>query len=179
MDRAISLHEAWKNASFSRRGCTGTRFYVVYILTHRFYCTANAGWRPICCVVMHSLIPPSLTSISHRLSYGGCGFSVTLKRYRAFQVDVPLAQSSRRARFAIVHVMAEEEHLKDVLVSLRSLIKKQVSLKFAFARGLIYGLGTVIGATVLIALITWLLGIFIQDVSGTPLIGPALEEAQQ
>lgn len=74
--------------------------------------------------------------------------------------------------------MAEEEHLKDVLVDLRSLIKKQTSLKFAFVRGLIYGLGTVVGATVLIAMITWLLGIFVSDVHETPVIGPALEEAQ-
>lgn len=74
--------------------------------------------------------------------------------------------------------MAEEEHLKDVLVDLRSLIKKQTSLKFAFIRGLIYGLGTVIGATVLIAGITWLLSIFVPNVAETPVIGPALEEAR-
>jgi len=74
--------------------------------------------------------------------------------------------------------MAEEEHLKDVLVDLRSLIKKQTSLKFAFVRGILYGLGTVIGATVLLAIISWFLSAFVPNVAESPIIAPALEEVR-
>ena len=78
----------------------------------------------------------------------------------------------------IVVTMAEEENLKDVLLDLRSLIKRQTSLKFAFVRGMVYGLGTVIGATVLLAIVVWVLNIFIPNISEAPLIGSTLEEAQ-
>ena len=42
--------------------------------------------------------------------------------------------------------------LIEVLTSLEGEIKKQTSLKFALLKGIVYGLGTVIGATVLVAL---------------------------
>jgi len=73
--------------------------------------------------------------------------------------------------------MSEDENLKDVLIDLRSLIRKQTSFKYAFARGVLYGLGTVIGATVLIGVLTWVLGLAVGDISETPVIGSALEEA--
>lgn len=45
-----------------------------------------------------------------------------------------------------------EEPLIEVLENLEEQIEKQNSLKSTFIRGAIYGLGTVIGATVLVAL---------------------------
>lgn len=42
--------------------------------------------------------------------------------------------------------------LIEVLTSLEAHIKKQNSLKRSFLKGIMYGLGTVIGATVLVAL---------------------------
>jgi len=43
--------------------------------------------------------------------------------------------------------------LIEVLEKLEADIKKQNSLKYALFRGMVYGLGTVIGATVLVALV--------------------------
>jgi len=50
---------------------------------------------------------------------------------------------------------AQRDRLIEVLESLESLTKKQVSIKFIFLRGVIYGLGTVIGATVLISILSY------------------------
>lgn len=47
-----------------------------------------------------------------------------------------------------------------VLERLELNIKQQNSFKLVFVRGMIYGLGTVIGATVLVALLGGLLGMF-------------------
>jgi hypothetical protein len=47
--------------------------------------------------------------------------------------------------------------LIEVLTTLEKDIKRQNSLKFIFIKGLIYGLGTVIGATVLVALLSSIL----------------------
>jgi hypothetical protein len=46
--------------------------------------------------------------------------------------------------------------LVDVLQSLEREIEKQNSFKYSLLRGMIYGLGTVIGATVLVTLLAWL-----------------------
>lgn len=43
--------------------------------------------------------------------------------------------------------------LIEVLQTLEKDIRRQNSLKYAFAKGLVYGFGTVIGATVLVALL--------------------------
>lgn len=45
--------------------------------------------------------------------------------------------------------------LFDVLEKLEQQIEKQNSFKFAFLRGIVYGLGTVIGATALVTLLAW------------------------
>lgn len=47
--------------------------------------------------------------------------------------------------------------LLDVLMGLEHEIKKQNSLKYALVRGIVYGLGTVIGASVLVTVIAGLL----------------------
>lgn len=49
----------------------------------------------------------------------------------------------------------QRERLINVLGSLEDLTKKQVSIKFIFLRGAIYGLGTVIGATVLLSVVSY------------------------
>jgi hypothetical protein len=53
----------------------------------------------------------------------------------------------------------QTSRLTEVLGSLEKHIKRQNSLKFVFVRGMIYGLGTVIGATVLVALLGGVLNI--------------------
>ena len=49
-----------------------------------------------------------------------------------------------------------QDKLVSVLKSLENLTKKQVSLKFILLRGAVYGIGTVIGATVLISVASYL-----------------------
>jgi hypothetical protein len=50
------------------------------------------------------------------------------------------------------NVPAQTTRLIEVLQTLETHIQRQNSLKYAFLRGMIYGFGTVIGATVLVAL---------------------------
>jgi hypothetical protein len=50
----------------------------------------------------------------------------------------------------------QQERLVSVLETLEKQTKKQVSLKFTFIKGLVYGLGTVIGASVLISVVSYL-----------------------
>jgi len=50
---------------------------------------------------------------------------------------------------------AQRERLITVLGSLEELTIRQVSIRFIFLRGVIYGLGTVIGATVLISILSY------------------------
>jgi hypothetical protein len=70
----------------------------------------------------------------------------------------------------------QRDQLIDVLSSLDSLTKKQVSLKFIFLRGIIYGLGTVIGATVLISILSYSL----VEIFGTEIIDTnAVENIQE
>jgi hypothetical protein len=60
----------------------------------------------------------------------------------------------------------QRERLIEVLGGLETLTKKQVSVKFIFLRGVIYGLGTVIGATVLI----WIVSYFFVQIFGSNVI---------
>lgn len=65
----------------------------------------------------------------------------------------------------------QQERLITVLYSLEEQIKRQTSLRFAFLRGAVYGLGTVIGATLLLALFGGILAATISSLSELPLIG--------
>jgi len=47
--------------------------------------------------------------------------------------------------------------------------------KMNFVRGIFFGLGSVIGGTVIIALLAWILSLFVQ----LPFIGQPLEKAQE
>jgi len=53
----------------------------------------------------------------------------------------------------------QRERLITVLGSLEDLTKRQVSIRFIFLKGVIYGLGTVVGATLLISIVSY---IFVQ-----------------
>lgn len=74
--------------------------------------------------------------------------------------------------------MAEQKDLVEVLTDLRSLIAKQTSYKFVFLRGILYGLGTVVGATILIGLLSWFLSTTFENPDNVPLIGSILQEAE-
>lgn len=71
---------------------------------------------------------------------------------------------------------AQDERLITVLYSLEEQITRQTSLKFAFLRGAIYGIGTVVGATLLIALFGGILAATINSLSSLPFIGEFVEE---
>ncbi|MFW6210252.1 MAG: DUF5665 domain-containing protein [Patescibacteria group bacterium] len=65
----------------------------------------------------------------------------------------------------------QQERLITVLYSLEEQIGRQTSLRFAFLRGAVYGLGTVIGATLLLALFGGILAATISSLSELPFIG--------
>jgi hypothetical protein len=70
----------------------------------------------------------------------------------------------------------QSDRLVTVLESLESLTKKQVSIKFIFLKGTVYGLGTVIGATVLISIVSF----FFVQIFGVQVIDPnAVENLQE
>jgi len=70
----------------------------------------------------------------------------------------------------------DQERLLHVLQSLETEIKKQTSLKFAFMRGAVYGLGTVIGATLLLALFGGILASVSSSLGGLPVIGEYIDQ---
>jgi len=70
----------------------------------------------------------------------------------------------------------QREKLIKVLGSLEDLTTRQVSLRFIFLRGIIYGLGTVIGATVLISILSY----SFVEIFGVEVIDPnAVENLQE
>lgn len=75
-----------------------------------------------------------------------------------------------------------EQHqieLVAVLTDLRSQLKKQTSLKFALLRGMVYGVGTVIGATILIALGGWIISIIFDNPENVPIVQDVIEEQRE
>ena len=73
-------------------------------------------------------------------------------------------------------VPPQSERLITVLYSLEEQIGRQTSLKFAFLRGAVYGVGTVVGATILIALFGGVLAATINSLSELPFIGDFVNE---
>lgn len=73
-------------------------------------------------------------------------------------------------------ITAHYAQLLDVLTQLEKRIARQNSLRYAFLRGAIYGLGTVIGATVLLALLTGFITATFGSIAELPLLGPLLEQ---
>lgn len=74
--------------------------------------------------------------------------------------------------------LEQNERLLEVLGKVETQVARQTSFKLAFLRGMVYGLGTVIGATVLIAILGGILAGTIDSLQDWPLIGPLLEGAQ-
>lgn len=70
----------------------------------------------------------------------------------------------------------QQLRLINVLYSLESQISRQASLKFAFLRGAVYGVGTVVGATLLIAIFGSILASTIDSLSEVPFIGRYIDE---
>lgn len=66
--------------------------------------------------------------------------------------------------------------MQDVLQSLEDQIRRQTSLKYALLRGAVYGIGTVIGATVLIALLGGIIAMFATQLGEVPLIGDFIKQ---
>ena len=69
----------------------------------------------------------------------------------------------------------QPERLLTVLHSLENLIERQTSLRFAFVRGIVYGFGTVIGATVLVALFGGVIAATINTFSDEPVLTEQLD----
>lgn len=65
-------------------------------------------------------------------------------------------------------------HLTEVLLKAEYVDRKSYYLH-NFLRGVVVGAGTVLGATVLIALLLWILSLF----DTVPLIGPTVDNARQ
>lgn len=72
----------------------------------------------------------------------------------------------------------QNERLLTVLSSIERQIKLQTSLRSAFVRGLVYGLGTIIGATLLIALLGGVLATAVDSLQSIPFIGQYFSEQQ-
>lgn len=69
----------------------------------------------------------------------------------------------------------EQPHLLTVLQSLNTHIERQNSLKYAFVRGMVYGLGTVVGATVLVAILGSVIVGVLDTFTEVPLSNDALQ----
>lgn len=69
----------------------------------------------------------------------------------------------------------QRDRLIEVLETIEKDIQKQNSLKFTFLRGAIYGLGTVIGASVLVALFGGLIATAINEFSGNQVLTETLD----
>lgn len=67
--------------------------------------------------------------------------------------------------------LEQNERLISVLQVVEKEIKRQNSLKLSLLRGALYGLGTVIGATVLIAILGWFITQTVGTLDAIPLFG--------
>ncbi|USN92439.1 MAG: hypothetical protein H6782_01335 [Candidatus Nomurabacteria bacterium] len=73
----------------------------------------------------------------------------------------------------------QTDRLIDVLKSLEGHIKEQNSFKYSLFRGMAYGLGTVIGATVLVALFGGIIATTLSTLTGNPVGTELLEKNSQ
>lgn len=66
--------------------------------------------------------------------------------------------------------LPQDQRLISVLYSLESHIQRQNSLKYTLLKGVVYGLGTVIGASVLVALFGGFIVGFVNSILGGEII---------
>lgn len=64
----------------------------------------------------------------------------------------------------------------EVLEALEAQIKKQNSLKYVLIRGMVYGLGTVVGATILVALFGGIIATTISSLTGEEISTQSFEQ---
>jgi hypothetical protein len=69
----------------------------------------------------------------------------------------------------------QRDRLIDVLHSLEDHVRRQNSLKFTFLKGAVYGLGTVVGASILVAIFGGLIATTVNSLSGEEVITETLE----
>ena len=72
----------------------------------------------------------------------------------------------------------QRDRLITVLDELESHIKRQNSLKLTFAKGVVYGLGTVVGATILVALFGGMIANTINNFSDEPILNENLQVSE-
>lgn len=72
--------------------------------------------------------------------------------------------------------VTQQQRLITVLHTLETEIEKQNSFKFAFMRGAIYGLGTVIGATILLAFFGGVIAMTVDSLGNIPLFGELIRD---
>jgi hypothetical protein len=68
-------------------------------------------------------------------------------------------------------IETQELRLINVLYTLEIQMRRQASLRFAFLRGVVYGFGTVVGATILIALAGGILASTYASLTELPFVG--------
>lgn len=73
----------------------------------------------------------------------------------------------------------KRDRLLEVLETLEHRIARQNSLKYSFLRGAVYGLGTVVGATILVALFGGLIAATLNDWADGPVVSERLEFIEQ
>jgi len=75
--------------------------------------------------------------------------------------------------------VTQETRLLSVLYALEEEMHKQNSFKYSLIRGAIYGLGTVIGATILITFFGGVIAITLKSLDGVPFIGNVIRQSVQ
>lgn len=70
----------------------------------------------------------------------------------------------------------QQQRLITVLHTLEREIEKQNSFKYAFLRGALYGLGTVIGATILLAFFGGVIAMTVDSLGNIPVFGELIRE---
>jgi Domain of unknown function (DUF5665) len=71
----------------------------------------------------------------------------------------------------------QSERLIQVLVAVEHQIARQTSLRQSFLRGALYGLGTVIGATILIAILGGAIVSTIESIKEIPFLGQFIDQS--
>lgn len=72
----------------------------------------------------------------------------------------------------------KRDRLLEVLETLEHRIARQNSLKYSFARGVVYGLGTVVGASILVALFGGTIAAVLNNFSAEPVVSEQLEAVE-